>query len=143
MGIGIKRETGVCVSENACKRFGIDSAVCCMRGKGVAEIVKSDQRKSGMFQYDLELSVGGSRADLLFGMHEIREHPFGDCPLFAVLKHFCHTRRHLNTADTGLGLGLADADTAALLDRYRPLNLELVFLEVDVLPLCLCVIKKQ
>ena len=72
----IYSETGVCVSENACQRFGIDSAMCCMRGKGVAEIVKSDQRKSCMFQYDLQLSVGGGRADWLFGMHEIREHPY-------------------------------------------------------------------
>lgn len=29
-----------------------------------------------MFQYDLQLSVGGGRADWLFGMHEIREHPY-------------------------------------------------------------------
>ena len=67
-------------------------------------------------------------------MQKVWEDPLGNRRLLFAFQQFSHTRRHLNTADTGLGLGLADADTAALLDRYRPLNLELVFLEADVLP---------
>ena len=50
MGIGVKREARVSVSENARKRFRIDSAFRCVGGKGVAEVMKADSRQLRIFE---------------------------------------------------------------------------------------------
>ncbi len=134
MTVYVECGLGADVADHGGKGLDVHAVFNRHGGEGVAEVVESYQRKLCVFEDHLQLAVSTGRADRLFGVLKVGEDPLGDRRLLFAFQQFSHSGRHLNTANTGLGLGLADADTAALLDRYRPLDLKLVFLEVDVLP---------
>ena len=79
--------------EDACQCLGIHTALRCVGRKGMAQVVKSNQRKLGVFQYHLQLAVGCLRVYRLFGIQERREYPLGDCRLLSIFQQFSHTRR--------------------------------------------------
>ena len=58
VGVGVEREARIGVSEDTCQGLGIDTALGCLCGEGVSQVMEADQRKLKIFEYCLELSIG-------------------------------------------------------------------------------------
>ena len=77
MGIGVQREAGVGVAQDARQGLGIHAAGQGMGGEGMAEIVEADVWQARAPEDILQPLVGGARRDRQMRIAQAREDPLG------------------------------------------------------------------
>ena len=81
MGVGVQRERGFRVAQNAGERFSIYAAGQRVSGEGVPEIVKAHIGQPCFRQQLFHAGVTAVRHDGVFRVDRVREDPPGDgCP---------------------------------------------------------------
>ena len=78
MGVGIQREGGVGVAQDAGQRFGIYAAGKGMGCEGMTQIVEADAGESCPLEQRFHVAIRRVGIDGIFRLHRIREYPLAD-----------------------------------------------------------------
>ena len=108
MGVGVQREGGIGVAQDARQRFGVHAAGEGVGSEGVAQIMETDAGESCPLEERFHVAIGCIGVDGIFRLHRVREYPLADGIHFSPPKDFGHAMRQNDGTHTLIGLRLAD-----------------------------------
>ena len=135
MGVGVQREGGVGVAQDARQRFGIHAAGESVGGEGVTQIMKADAGQTRPLEHCLHVAIGRIGIDWIFRLHRIREYPLADGIRLAPPQDFRHAVRQDDGAHALIGLRLADGVFALPLAVEGSAHLQRPSIPIEVAPL--------
>ena len=78
MGVGVQREGGVGVAQDAGQRFGVHTAGEGMGGEGMTQIVEADAGQSRPLEERFHVAIGRVGIDGIFRLHRVGEYPLAN-----------------------------------------------------------------
>ncbi len=135
MGVGVQREGGVGVAQDAGRRFGIHAAGESVGGEGVPQIVEADAGQPRPLEQRFHVAIGRVGVNGVFRLHRVREYPLTDGIRFALPQDFSHAVRQDDGAHTLIGLCLTDGVLALPLAVESTAHLQRLGILIEVAPL--------
>ena len=132
MGVGVQREGGAGVPEDAGKRLDVNSRRQSVGGKGMPKPMKLYGRQPRFLQDFSHMVVSIFGTDRLLRMKRVREYPLRQSGLLSFPKERCRAGRQDDLPCAGVGLGAAGSQPAALfaLDGSSDMQGSCGFIEV-------------
>ena len=135
MGVGVQREGGVGVAQDAGQRFGIYAAGESVGGEGVTQIVEADAGQPRPLEERFHVAIRRIGIDGILRLHRVREYPLTDGILFAPPQDFSYAVRQDDGTHSLIGLYLTDGVLTLPLAVEGAAHLQRAALLVEVTPL--------
>ena len=135
MGVGVQREGGVGVAQDAGQRFGVHTAGEGMGGEGMTQIVEADAGQSRPLEERFHVAIGRVGIDGIFRLHRVGEYPLANGIRFSPPQDVHHAVRQNDGTHTLIGLCLTDGILALPLAVESAAHLQHTALLVEVAPL--------
>ena len=108
MGVGVQREGGVGMTQNAGQRFGVHAAGEGVGGEGMPQIVEADAGQARPPEQRFHVAIGRVGIDWIFRLHWVRKDPLADSIRFSPPQDVSHAVRQDDGAHALIGLCLTD-----------------------------------